>query len=141
MKNVICIIGVAGASLLVGCGQGPKEDAAAAEPSATSTEALDGVQGCIDEAKSCAVAARSVADGQACEQKLRACLAPLIADAGAVTLPPISIPDAGLPPVPDPNQVQAAVKACLATLATCLAGPTDPATCADQARTCLRHVL
>ncbi len=141
MRNVICVIGVAGASLFIGCGQGPKEGAATTDPTASSSEALDAVQGCIDDAKSCAAAAKSVADGQACGQKLRACLAPLLAEAGTVTLPPIAIPDAALPPIPDPNKVQAAVKACLATLSTCLAGPTDPATCADGARTCLQHVL
>jgi len=141
MKNVIYIIGVAGASLFIGCGQGSIESTRSTDSVATSSEALGVVQGCIDEAKACAAAAKSVADGEACGQKLRACLAPLIAEAGTVNIPPITIPDAALPPVPDPNAVAVAVKACVATLATCLQGSTDPKTCADDARTCIKATV
>ena len=146
MRNIVCFIGIAGASLLGGCGQGPDHSGQVSDTTETSSESLNVVNGCIAQAKTCAAAAKSVADGEACGQQLRACLAPLVADAGnvtvpPVTIPPVAIPDAALPPVPDPTKVEAAVRACVATLRTCLSGSTDPATCADQARTCLTQAI
>jgi hypothetical protein len=139
MRKIIGIIGLVGASFFGGCGQGPSPSGPPAGELGTSSDSLDIVNGCIAQAKICATAAKSVTDGEACRLELRACLAPLVADAGSVTIPPVVIPpiDAALPPVPDPAKVEAAVRACVDTLRTCLSGSTDPVTCADQARTCL----
>jgi hypothetical protein len=138
MKKIICGI-VVGASLFAGCGQGSVGPVGGTPGS--SSEALAVVDDCVAQAKTCASAAKSVADGEACGKQLRACLEPLIAEAG--TVPPVVIPpiDAALPPIPDPAKVEAAVRACVDALHTCLTSSTDPMTCADQAHTCIKQAI
>jgi hypothetical protein len=101
MKDIFCVIGIAATSLVIGCGQGAGDSRSAGESLGTSQAALDTVNDCVTQTQTCAAAAKSLMDGAACEQQLRACLAPLIANAGNVAVPPLVIPDAGftLPPI------------------------------------------
>lgn len=99
MKNIISMIALAGAALSNACGSAGQS----ADPAPSSSAALSAVQDCATQAKACAAAAKSVSDGKACGDELRACLGPLVADAGAISLPPITLPDGGnvtVPPLP-----------------------------------------
>jgi hypothetical protein len=136
MKIIICVIGVAMASLLGGCGQDLPDSSNASE----SSGALRVVQGCIAEARTCAAAQKGAADAPPCADQLRACFGPLVdrrgggapADAGSAPPPP---------PAADRDHGRAAVRECITTLKTCLASATDPMTCAADARDCIKNAI
>jgi hypothetical protein len=151
MNKIVCIVGIATTSLLMGCGQGAQDGD---ERPGKSSGALGTVDDCIAQVRSCAADASSAADGAACEQQLKTCLSTLLPDASAppsfdaglpslpdAAVPPVPpLPDAGVVTIPDAGATVAGVQACIAALGACLSSSTDPTTCADQVRTCLQGI-
>ena len=89
--NTRILIGLAVASCLAGCSQGTDEPSST-NPSRTAAEELNSMQSCNAQNQSCLNAAKTSADRSACGDQLKACLAPLLSDAGAPPVPPF---DAG----------------------------------------------
>lgn len=159
MKFAI-LIGVSLATTLAGCAQ-ETGSWTATESSGKTAEELTGVQSCVSQAQSCATTASSASALAACQQALRSCLGALIAEAGvpaipsfdAGALPPVgsldagalpTLPDASIPTPPTLPSGEAGSfpgSACIGDLQTCLAGSTNPATCATQAATCLQQAI